>query len=172
MRAFEFSLPLQSPREETQLVADPYGRREDSNEAPAVKCNVCCRRRGVRFSLSSGRGRAGVRGKKRSANQRACELPRKSTTLSEGNQSYMPGKAPSPWQLQAAFPLTLALPQGEGRLHPALRRVEANVGFRRGSSNRARPLAGGQSLNRLNFAGRRARNSLAYGTFSQNASAK
>src|SRR5713226_3608057 len=41
-------------------------------------------------------------------------------------------------------------PQGEGTLHPALRRVEANVGSRRGSSNRTRPLAGGQSLNRMN----------------------
>src|SRR6266702_2550510 len=47
------------------------------------------------------------------------------------------------------------LPQGEGTLHPALRRVEANVGFRRASSNRARPLAGGQVLNCLNLAGRR-----------------
>src|SRR6266852_4155926 len=116
MSAFAFSLPLQSPRKETQPVADPYERREDSNETPAVKCNVGSRRRGVRFSLFG--ERAGVRGKKRSANQRACELPRKSTTVSEGNQSYMPGKAPSPWQLQAAFPLTLALPDGEGTLLP------------------------------------------------------
>src|SRR6266702_6353011 len=40
--------------------------------------------------------RAGVRGKKRSANQHACELPMKSTTLREGTQRSRPGKAQSP----------------------------------------------------------------------------
>ena len=50
-----------------------------------------------------------MRGKKPSANQRACELPMKSAALSEGKQSSTPGKATSPWQLQADFPLTLAL---------------------------------------------------------------
>jgi len=38
--------------------------------------------------------RAGVRGKKRFANQRACEPPMKS--MSEGKQSSTPGKATSP----------------------------------------------------------------------------
>src|SRR6266581_1546905 len=40
--------------------------------------------------------RAGVRGKGRSANQRAGELPLVSTTLSEGKQSSTPAKAPRP----------------------------------------------------------------------------
>src|SRR5258708_38507220 len=40
--------------------------------------------------------RAGVRGKKRSSNQRAFELPMNLATLSEGKQSPAPSKAPSP----------------------------------------------------------------------------
>src|SRR6266852_2175973 len=40
--------------------------------------------------------RAGVRGKKRSSNQRAFELPMDLATLSEGKQSPAPSKAPSP----------------------------------------------------------------------------
>src|SRR6266851_6920294 len=58
MRAFELSLPLPSPREETQPVADPYGRHEDSNEAPGVKCNVGFRaaRRSVLPLLGEGWG--------------------------------------------------------------------------------------------------------------------
>src|SRR5437879_2337630 len=39
--------------------------------------------------------RAGVRGKKRSANQRAGELPMELTILSQGKQSSTPGEAPS-----------------------------------------------------------------------------
>src|SRR5712692_11216738 len=41
-------------------------------------------------------GEGGVRGKERSANQRAGELPMNSTTLSEGKQSPTPAKAPRP----------------------------------------------------------------------------
>src|SRR6266704_154983 len=40
--------------------------------------------------------RAGVKGKTRSAIQRACELPMKSTARSKGKQSSTPGKATSP----------------------------------------------------------------------------
>ncbi len=60
-----------------------------------------------RIPAPCGAGR--VREKGRSANQRAGELPLESAALSEGKQSSMPAKAPSPGQLQAAFPLTLAL---------------------------------------------------------------
>ncbi len=61
--------------------------------------------------------RAGVRGKKRCAHQRACELPMKSATRSEGTQSSTAGKATCPWQLQADFPLTLALSLREREQH-------------------------------------------------------
>src|SRR5713226_8083986 len=59
MRAFELSLPLQSSREGTQLVADPYERREDSNEAPGVKCNVGIRK-ARRFISATGPGLTGM----------------------------------------------------------------------------------------------------------------
>src|SRR5713226_2568059 len=87
MRAFEFSLPLQSSREGTQLVADPYERLEDSNGAPGVKCNVGFRRGGVRFSLSR---------REREHRTPRCDESRRSG-LAKARRSILP------------------LPKGEGR---------------------------------------------------------
>src|SRR6266568_9692186 len=90
--------------------------------ASAAGSETCQARQAVLPLLGE---RAGVRGKRHSASQRACELPMNSTTLSEGIQSTTPGKAPTPWQLQAAFPLTLALSRRE-REHRIPRRDESS----------------------------------------------
>src|SRR5229473_5738333 len=101
----------------TPLLMNPQDRRQNDNQASKV---------GEAFSLSPAEGeRAGVRGKQPSATQRSGELPMESITLSEGKQRSTRAKAPNPWQLQAPFPLTLPLPQGEGTPQPALRRVGA-----------------------------------------------
>ncbi len=65
---------------------NPRDGRQNDNKASDV---------GEAFSLSP-RERTGVRGKRRSANQRAGELLMDSTTLSEGKQRPTPGEAPSP----------------------------------------------------------------------------
>ena len=54
-----------------------------------------------------------MRGKKHSENQRAGELLMEPTTLTEVKQSSTPAKAPSPCQLQAAFPSPFPSLQGE-----------------------------------------------------------
>ena len=85
---------------------------------------------GEAFSLSPAEGeRAGVRGKKPSATLRSGELPMESITLSEGKQSSTRAKAPNPWQLQAPFPLTLALSPRAWHYPHFQREIHANRGI-------------------------------------------